>query len=97
MESYVKSNAIVYAKNRQTIGVVKWAVLTQRVLLQLKQNIGCWRRCYGFWCILPVPWHNAAKAGIKCIIQPGGSMKKSLQQLMKLALQWSSLVFPPLI
>ena len=37
---------------------------------------------------------NAAKAGIKCIIQPGGSMRDEevIAALMKLALQWSSLV-----
>ncbi len=36
---------------------------------------------------------NAAKAGIKCIIQPGGSMRdeETLLQPMKLVLQWSSL------
>ena len=38
---------------------------------------------------------NAAKAGIKCIIQPvvvQCVMKKQLQQQMKLVLQWSSRV-----
>ncbi len=36
---------------------------------------------------------NAAKAGIKCIIQPGGSMRdeETIAAADELALQWSSL------
>ena len=79
---YVKSNAIVYAKNRQTIGIGAGQmsrVNSARIAAIKAQHAG-----------LPVlgavmasdaffPFRdgidNAAKAGIKCIIQPGGSVR----------------------
>jgi phosphoribosylaminoimidazolecarboxamide formyltransferase/IMP cyclohydrolase len=79
---YVKSNAIVYAKNRQTIGVGAGQmsrVNSARIAAIKAEHAG-----------LPVhgavmasdaffPFRdgidNAAAAGISCIIQPGGSMR----------------------
>lgn len=79
---YVKSNAIVYAKNRQTIGIGAGQmsrVNSARIAVIKAEHAG-----------LPVegavmasdaffPFRdgidNAAQAGIKCIIQPGGSMR----------------------
>ena len=79
---YVKSNAIVYGKNRQTIGIGAGQmsrVNSARIAAIKAQHAG-----------LPVlgavmasdaffPFRdgidNAAKAGIKCIIQPGGSVR----------------------
>lgn len=79
---YVKSNAIVYAKNRQTIGIGAGQmsrVNSARIAVIKAEHAG-----------LPVegavmasdaffPFRdgidNAAKAGIKCVIQPGGSMR----------------------
>ncbi|WP_066803197.1 bifunctional phosphoribosylaminoimidazolecarboxamide formyltransferase/IMP cyclohydrolase [Moraxella oblonga] len=79
---YVKSNAIVYAKNRQTIGIGAGQmsrVNSARIAIIKAEHAG-----------LPVegavmasdaffPFRdgidNAGKAGIKCIIQPGGSMR----------------------
>jgi phosphoribosylaminoimidazolecarboxamide formyltransferase/IMP cyclohydrolase len=57
---YVKSNAIVYAKNRQTIGIgaVHHAVMASDAFFPFRDGID-----------------NAAKVGISCIIQPGGSMR----------------------
>ena len=79
---YVKSNAIVYAKNRQTIGIGAGQmsrVNSARIAVIKAEHAG-----------LPVegavmasdaffPFRdgidNAARAGIKCVIQPGGSMR----------------------
>ena len=79
---YVKSNAIVYAKNRQTIGIGAGQmsrVNSARIAAIKAEHAG-----------LPVPGavmasdaffpfrdgiDNAAKAGIAAIIQPGGSMR----------------------
>lgn len=79
---FVKSNAIVYAKNRQTIGVGAGQmsrVNSARIAAIKAEHAG-----------LPVPGavmasdaffpfrdgiDNAAKAGIRAVIQPGGSMR----------------------
>ena len=79
---YVKSNAIVYAKNRQTVGVGAGQmsrVNSARIAAIKAEHAG-----------LPVPGavmasdaffpfrdgiDNAAKAGITAVIQPGGSMR----------------------
>jgi len=79
---FVKSNAIVYAKNRQTVGVGAGQmsrVNSARIAAIKAEHAG-----------LPVPGavmasdaffpfrdgiDNAAKAGITAVIQPGGSMR----------------------
>lgn len=79
---FVKSNAIVYAKNRQTVGVGAGQmsrVNSARIAAVKAEHAG-----------LPVPGavmasdaffpfrdgiDNAAKAGITAVIQPGGSMR----------------------
>ena len=79
---FVKSNAIVYAKNRQTVGVGAGQmsrVNSARIAAIKAEHAG-----------LPVPGavmasdaffpfrdgiDNAAKAGISAVIQPGGSMR----------------------
>ena len=79
---YVKSNAIVYARNRQTIGIGAGQmsrINSARIAGIKAEHAG-----------LPVhgavmasdaffPFRdgidNAAKAGIQCVIQPGGSMR----------------------
>lgn len=79
---FVKSNAIVYAKNRQTVGVGAGQmsrVNSARIAAIKAEHAG-----------LPVPGavmasdaffpfrdgiDNAAKAGIRAVIQPGGSMR----------------------
>lgn len=79
---FVKSNAIVYAKNRQTIGVGAGQmsrVNSARIAAIKAEHAG-----------LPVPGavmasdaffpfrdgiDNAAAVGISCVIQPGGSMR----------------------
>jgi phosphoribosylaminoimidazolecarboxamide formyltransferase/IMP cyclohydrolase len=81
---FVKSNAIVYAKNRQTVGVGAGQmsrVNSARIAAIKAEHAG-----------LPVPGavmasdaffpfrdgiDNAAKAGITAVIQPGGSMRDS--------------------
>ena len=82
MAKFVKSNAIVYAKNRQTVGVGAGQmsrVNSARIAAIKAEHAG-----------LPVPGavmasdaffpfrdgiDNAAKAGITAVIQPGGSMR----------------------
>src|SRR5690606_21288299 len=79
---FVKSNAIVYAKNRQTVGVGAGQmsrVNSARIAAIKAEHAG-----------LPVPGavmasdaffpfrdgiDNAAQAGITAVIQPGGSMR----------------------
>jgi phosphoribosylaminoimidazolecarboxamide formyltransferase/IMP cyclohydrolase len=78
---YVKSNAIVYAKGRQTIGVGAGQmsrVNSARIAAIKAEHAGlqC-RRGDGLGCLLPVPRrHRQCRQGWHCrVIQPGGSMR----------------------
>ena len=79
---YVKSNAIVYAKDRQTVGVgagqmsrVNSAriagIKAEHAGLQVEGAVMASDAFFPFRDGID----NAAAAGIKCIIQPGGSMR----------------------
>ena len=79
---YVKSNAIVYAKNRQTIGVGAGqmsrvnsariaAIKAEYAGLSVEGAVMASDAFFPFRDGID----NAAKAGVKCIIQPGGSMR----------------------
>lgn len=79
---FVKSNAIVYAKNRQTIGVGAGqmsrvnsariaAIKAEHAGLDVKGAVMASDAFFPFRDGID----NAAKAGICCIIQPGGSMR----------------------
>lgn len=79
---YVKSNAIVYAKNRQTIGVGAGqmsrvnsariaAIKAEHAGLEVAGAVMASDAFFPFRDGID----NAARAGIKCIIQPGGSMR----------------------
>ncbi|NNG64537.1 bifunctional phosphoribosylaminoimidazolecarboxamide formyltransferase/IMP cyclohydrolase, partial [Pseudomonas fragi] len=79
---YVKSNAIVYAKNRQTIGVGAGqmsrvnsariaAIKAEHAGLQVQGSVMASDAFFPFRDGLD----NAAKAGITAVIQPGGSMR----------------------
>lgn len=79
---YVKSNAIVYAKNRQTIGVGAGqmsrvnsariaAIKAEHAGLEVAGSVMASDAFFPFRDGLD----NAAKAGIKAVIQPGGSMR----------------------
>jgi phosphoribosylaminoimidazolecarboxamide formyltransferase/IMP cyclohydrolase len=79
---YVKSNAIVYAKNRQTIGVGAGqmsrvnsariaAIKAEHAGLQVQGAVMASDAFFPFRDGID----NAAAAGISCIIQPGGSMR----------------------
>lgn len=79
---YVKSNAIVYAKNRQTIGVGAGqmsrvnsariaAIKAEHAGLQVAGAVMASDAFFPFRDGID----NAAKAGIAAIIQPGGSMR----------------------
>ncbi|WP_269914094.1 bifunctional phosphoribosylaminoimidazolecarboxamide formyltransferase/IMP cyclohydrolase [Acinetobacter sp. HY1485] len=79
---YVKSNAIVYAKNRQTIGVGAGQmsrVNSARIAAIKAEHAGLMVEGAVMASDAFFPFRdgidNAAKAGIKCIIQPGGSMR----------------------
>lgn len=79
---YVKSNAIVYAKNRQTIGVGAGQmsrVNSARIAGIKAEHAGLSVEGAVMASDAFFPFRdgidNAAKAGIKCIIQPGGSMR----------------------
>lgn len=79
---YVKSNAIVYAKNRQTIGVGAGQmsrVNSARIAAIKAEHAGLTVEGAVMASDAFFPFRdgidNAAKAGIKCIIQPGGSMR----------------------
>lgn len=98
---YVKSNAIVYAKNRQTIGVGagQMSVLTQHVSQQLKLSMLVWLLKAQLWHLM----HSSRSVTVLIMQQKLAlnalfnrvvlcAMKKLLQLLMKQALQWSSLV-----
>lgn len=79
---YVKSNAIVYAKNRQTIGVGAGqmsrvnsariaAIKAEHAGLEVKGSVMASDAFFPFRDGID----NAGKVGISCIIQPGGSMR----------------------
>jgi phosphoribosylaminoimidazolecarboxamide formyltransferase/IMP cyclohydrolase len=79
---YVKSNAIVYAKNRQTIGIgagqmsrVNSAriagIKAEQAGLSVQDAVMASDAFFPFRDGID----NAAKAGIACVIQPGGSMR----------------------
>ena len=79
---YVKSNAIVYAKNRQTIGIGAGQmsrVNSARIAAIKAEHAGLAVEGAVMASDAFFPFRdgidNAAKAGIKCIIQPGGSMR----------------------
>ncbi|MDO4449475.1 MAG: bifunctional phosphoribosylaminoimidazolecarboxamide formyltransferase/IMP cyclohydrolase [Moraxella sp.] len=79
---YVKSNAIVYAKNRQTVGIGagQMSRVNSARIAGIKAEhaglevVGAVMASDAFF-----PFRdgidNAARAGIKCIIQPGGSVR----------------------
>lgn len=79
---YVKSNAIVYAKNHQTIGIGAGqmsrvnsariaAIKAEHAGLDIKGAVMASDAFFPFRDGID----NAARAGIQCIIQPGGSVK----------------------
>lgn len=79
---FVKSNAIVYAKNRQTIGVGAGqmsrvnsariaAIKAEHAGLQVQGAVMASDAFFPFRDGID----NAAKNGIACVIQPGGSMR----------------------
>lgn len=79
---YVKSNAIVYAKNRQTIGVGAGqmsrinsariaGIKAEHAGLQVQGAVMASDAFFPFRDGID----NAAQAGIACVIQPGGSMR----------------------
>lgn len=79
---YVKSNAIVYAKNRQTIGIGAGQmsrVNSARIAAIKAKHAGLIVEGAVMASDAFFPFRdgidNAAAAGIKCIIQPGGSMR----------------------
>lgn len=79
---YVKSNAIVYAKNRQTIGVGAGQmsrVNSARIAAIKAEHAGLSVAGAVMASDAFFPFRdgidNAAAAGIKCIIQPGGSVR----------------------
>ena len=79
---FVKSNAIVYAKNRQTVGVGAGQmsrVNSARIAAIKAEHAGLVVEGAVMASDAFFPFRdgidNAAKAGIKCIIQPGGSMR----------------------
>ncbi len=79
---YVKSNAIVYAKNRQTIGVGAGQmsrVNSARIAAIKAEHAGLSVHGAVMASDAFFPFRdgidNAAKAGIACVIQPGGSMR----------------------
>ncbi len=79
---YVKSNAIVYAKNRQTIGVGAGQmsrVNSARIAAIKAEHAGLNVQGAVMASDAFFPFRdgidNAAQVGIKCIIQPGGSMR----------------------
>lgn len=79
---FVKSNAIVYAKNRQTIGVGAGQmsrVNSARIAAIKAEQAGLSVQGAVMSSDAFFPFRdgidNAAKAGIACVIQPGGSMR----------------------
>ncbi|HQQ63688.1 MAG TPA: bifunctional phosphoribosylaminoimidazolecarboxamide formyltransferase/IMP cyclohydrolase [Pseudomonadales bacterium] len=79
---YVKSNAIVYAKNRQTIGIGAGQmsrVNSARIAAIKAEHAGLAVEGAVMASDAFFPFRdgidNAAKVGIRCVIQPGGSMR----------------------
>jgi phosphoribosylaminoimidazolecarboxamide formyltransferase/IMP cyclohydrolase len=79
---YVKSNAIVYAKNRQTIGIGAGQmsrVNSARIAAIKAEHAGLVVQGAVMASDAFFPFRdgidNAAKVGISCVIQPGGSMR----------------------
>ncbi|MFA9485675.1 MULTISPECIES: bifunctional phosphoribosylaminoimidazolecarboxamide formyltransferase/IMP cyclohydrolase [unclassified Moraxella] len=79
---YVKSNAIVYAKNRQTVGIGAGQmsrVNSARIAAIKAEHAGLAVEGAVMASDAFFPFRdgidNATAAGIKCIIQPGGSMR----------------------
>ena len=79
---YVKSNAIVYAKNRQTIGIGAGQmsrVNSARIAAIKAEHAGLSVQGAVMASDAFFPFRdgidNAAKVGIGCVIQPGGSMR----------------------
>lgn len=79
---FVKSNAIVYAKNQQTVGVGAGqmsrvnsariaAIKAEHAGLEVKNSVMASDAFFPFRDGID----NAAKVGISCVIQPGGSMR----------------------
>jgi phosphoribosylaminoimidazolecarboxamide formyltransferase/IMP cyclohydrolase len=79
---FVKSNAIIYAKNRQTIGIGAGqmsrvnsariaAIKAEHAGLQVQGAVMASDAFFPFRDGID----NAAKVGISCVIQPGGSMR----------------------
>jgi phosphoribosylaminoimidazolecarboxamide formyltransferase/IMP cyclohydrolase len=79
---YVKSNAIVYAKNRQTVGVGAGqmsrvnsariaAIKAEHAGLEVQGSVMASDAFFPFRDGID----NAAKAGIAAVIQPGGSIR----------------------
>ena len=79
---FVKSNAIVYAKNRQTVGVGAGqmsrvnsariaAIKAEHAGLQVEGSVMDSDAFFPFRDGID----NAAKVGISCVIQPGGSIR----------------------
>jgi phosphoribosylaminoimidazolecarboxamide formyltransferase/IMP cyclohydrolase len=79
---YVKSNAIVYAKNRQTIGIGAGqmsrvnsariaAIKAEQAGLSVQGAVMASDAFFPFRDGMD----NAAKTGIACVIQPGGSLR----------------------
>ena len=82
MAKFVKSNAIVYAKNRQTVGVGAGqmsrvnsariaAIKAEHAGLQVEGSVMASDAFFPFRDGID----NAAKVGISCVIQPGGSIR----------------------
>lgn len=79
---YVKSNAIVYAKNRQTIGIGAGQmsrVNSARIAAIKAEHAGLTVQGAVMASDAFFPFRdgidNAAAVGIRCVIQPGGSMR----------------------
>ena len=79
---YVKSNAIVYAKDRQTVGIGAGQmsrVNSARIAAIKAEHAGLMVKGAVMASDAFFPFRdgidNAAKAGITCIIQPGGSVR----------------------
>ncbi len=79
---YVKSNAIIYAKNRQTIGIGAGQmsrVNSARIAAIKAEHAGLTVQGAVMASDAFFPFRdgidNAAKVGIQCVIQPGGSMR----------------------
>ncbi|MCY1441629.1 Bifunctional purine biosynthesis protein PurH [compost metagenome] len=82
MAKFVKSNAIVYAKNRQTVGVGAGQmsrVNSARIAAIKAEHAGLIVAGAVMASDAFFPFRdgidNAAKAGITAVIQPGGSMR----------------------